>query len=77
MQGNIPLLTGTVFSVSKEWKAVCGELRANLVEASGFELHIHKGKAVPFFQNLIMEDSFFYPLRSFFTGNIFCFFVSL
>ena len=69
MQGNIPLLTGTVFSVSKEWKAVCGELRTNLVEASGFELHIHKGEAVPFFQNLIMEDSLFYPLTEFFYGK--------
>ena len=66
MQGNIPLLTGTVFSVSEEGKAVCGELRTNLVETPGFEFHIYEGEAVPFFQNLIMEDSFFYPLTEFF-----------
>ena len=66
MQGNIPLLTGTVFSVSEERKAVCGELRTNLVEASGFELHIHEGEAVFFFQHLIVEDSFFYSLTELF-----------
>ena len=45
---------------------MCGELRTNLVETPGFEFHIYEGKAVPFFQNLIMEDSFFYPLTEFF-----------